>query len=203
MAPGDIAAQYRLAEHYEDIRDWDKAQRIYLIILSIKPEEGKAHKQIALIYERDERYGLALYHWQKYAEINPTDQDAIQHIQAIRKPLLSKKQIDQLAAEQKLKEVSQQATPTSSIPVIGAPANGSELNSSDSNPGASATVPTVTDNSSTQGQPAVVMPADSGNSNAPAPSSAPPSAPSSGLVPVGDIATTTPSQGNDIPSLPK
>jgi hypothetical protein len=229
IAPDNIDAQYRLAEHYEDIREWDKAERVYLIILSMKPEEGKAHRQIALIYERNEKYGLALYHWKKYSEINPKDQEAIEHIQAIRKPLLSKKQIDQLAAEKKMKDSSSpKVTPTISAPVVGNSTDANTANPGDAASSAPPPLPAANESvapavesqavaapmdngaSSAAGAsaappasaPAAVAPVDNGNSNAPAVSAvAPSSDASAGLVPVGDMATPTPSQGN-VPTLP-
>ena len=48
--------------------------------------------------------GLAIYHWQKYSELVPKDPDAKQHIDDIRKPLLTKKQVEQLAMEKKMKQ---------------------------------------------------------------------------------------------------
>jgi tetratricopeptide (TPR) repeat protein len=223
LAPTNIAAQYRLAEHYVDIRDWNNAKRLYLIILSIDNQQAKAHKALAMIYERDEQYGLALYHWQKYAEINPKDLEAADHIKTIRKPLLSKKQIDQLEMEKKMKESAlQQAAPTAD-PSLAMPAdNGNPPNPWDSNPSASVPVPTAVGGApaaqpaaqveqpvgvapidvgttAPAAQPAAVVPVDTGNNAAPAAASAP--APS-GLMAVGDAPTATPSQGN-VPSLPK
>jgi hypothetical protein len=142
LAPKNISAQYRLAEHYEDIRDWDKAKRLYLIILSIDDQQAKAHKQLALIYERDEKYGLALYHWQKYAEINPKDQEVAAHITELRKPLLSKKQIDQLENERKMKEAEmQQVTPTVAVSSSVAADKGNPPNPPDSNSSANVPAP--------------------------------------------------------------
>ncbi len=218
IAPKSIEAQYRLAEHYEDIRDWDHAKRLYLIILSVDNEQAKAHRQLALIFERDEQFGLALYHWNKYAEINPKDKEAQDHILKIRKPLLSKKQIDQLQAEKKLKDeeaAMQTATPSGPLPMP-QDNGGAPPNPWDSNPSAAVQVPkveptvslatnepTVVSSVSTgpananASQPAVVAPADQ------APASGTTSASPSGLVAVGDAPTTTPVQSGDIPKLPQ
>lgn len=221
IAPNNIVAQYRLAQHYEDIRDWDHAKRLYLIILSVDDQQAEAHRQLALIYERDEEYGLALYHWNKYAEINPKDQEAAEHIQKIRKPLLSKKQIDQLQAEKKLKDAEaamQTATPSAPLPMP-QDNGGAPPNPWDSNPSAGVQVPKVeptvslvttepTVVSSASTSPAVVAPADTGASQsavvAPADQSSSGSASSSsGLQPVGDAPTATPVQSGDIPKLPQ
>ena len=118
----NIPSHYQLAEHYKSIRDWKDAKREYLTILAVDPEQQpQAHKEVALIFERDDEMGQALYHWNKYLERVPTDLDAKQHVIDIRKPMLTKKQAEQVAQEDKAKaENLGQAVPTK-VPPPSAP----------------------------------------------------------------------------------
>ncbi len=113
LNPSNISAHYQLAQHYEDIRDWSHAQHEYLMIIAYDDRQAVAHRQIAKIFERNDEMGLALYHWQKYASLNPDDTSVQKHIDDIRKPLLTKKQVEQMAAFQsELQEKQKMATPT-------------------------------------------------------------------------------------------
>src|SRR5581483_2081528 len=101
LNPENIEAHYKMADHYEGVRDWPNARKEYLLILATDPEQAKAHKQVALIYERDDEMGMALYHWDKYLDIVPNDSEAKQHMIDIRKPMLTKKQAEEMAAYNK------------------------------------------------------------------------------------------------------
>ena len=110
LDPKNIQSHYQLADHYEGIRDWNSARKEYLIVLAIDDEQAKAHKGAAKIYERDEDFGLALYHWDKYLELVPNDAEAKQHKEEIRKPMLTKKQAEEMEAYN-LKTKGVQVTP--------------------------------------------------------------------------------------------
>ena len=113
LEPNNIESRYKMADHYESIRDWNSARREYLLILATDDQQARAHKQVALIYERDEQTGLALYHWDKYLKIVPDDPEAKQHIIDIRKPMLTKKQAEEMAKfDNKLVQAHAIPTPT-------------------------------------------------------------------------------------------
>ena len=68
------------------------------MILAFDDRQAVAHRQVAKIFERNDEMGQALYHWEKYAYLNPSDTSVQKHIEDIRKPLLTKKQAEQMAA---------------------------------------------------------------------------------------------------------
>jgi tetratricopeptide (TPR) repeat protein len=103
LNPAGLNAHYQLAEHYKSLRDWTSAKREYLTILNVsggtKSRESEAHKEVAKIYERDEQWGSALYHWREYIKLVPGDQEAKRHLNELRKPTLTKKQAEQIAGQ--------------------------------------------------------------------------------------------------------
>ncbi len=118
LEPSNIDSRYKMADHYESIRDWNNARREYLLILANDGQQARAHKQVALIFERDDQVGLALYHWDKYLELVPNDPEAKQHISDIRKPILTKKQAKEMAQfDNKLAQAHMLPTPTQ-VPAV-------------------------------------------------------------------------------------
>ena len=82
------------------------------MIIAVDDQQAEAYKEVAKIYERDDQMGLALYNWDKYLRIVPNDAEAKQHITDIRKPLLTKKQAEQMDAfEKKVKQAEPTPTP--------------------------------------------------------------------------------------------
>ena len=83
---------------------------------------------MAQLYEREEEPGLALFHWHKYLDLVPEDKEVRQHVVDIQKPLLTRKQAEQMAVfDQKVKENQQAPAPgpgtdSSAPPPVKAPA---------------------------------------------------------------------------------
>ncbi|HJT24024.1 MAG TPA: hypothetical protein VJ873_05575, partial [bacterium] len=90
--------------------------------------------------------GLALYHWDKYLEIVPKDADARQHMIDMRKPLLTKKQAQELEKLKQQENGGAKATPVSTPNApLTAPVILTQENNSSPTGTAPATVPSLND----------------------------------------------------------
>ncbi len=196
LKPSNIRAHYQLAQHYEDIRDWNHARHEYLMILAFDDRQAVAHREVAKIFERNEEMGQALYHWEKYALLNPSDTSVQKHIDDIRKPLLTKKQAEQMAAFQNQLNARQAAPTPTPIP---------EKNNLWNGPNAAATTPPGPEATAAPSAPLpAVVPAESqapenqAGSSPPVPAFDTPT-PSVQLVPVEVVQPGS----SDIATIPK
>ena len=124
---------YRRAQARQNVQDIDGAIQLYQKALERRPELGRAHFELGMLYEQySNDYIRAIYHYQRYLELRPTAEkkkmveDTIWHLKlafaaslpaqpsaAVQEIAMMRQEIESLKAELKLKE----SAPVSSKPV--------------------------------------------------------------------------------------
>ena len=93
--PDDVKSRFVLAGIYRDREEYEKALDQYRRVVTLREGlargiqeyaelESKSHREMALIYERQEEDGSALHHWGEYDRLMGGSVEAQQHRDKLR-----------------------------------------------------------------------------------------------------------------------